>query len=308
MQSSNTSQIPSEEELRTLLNVAIEAANSGGEVIRSYLGKVTAREKAPADLVTEADLAAQDAIIGVIRRAYPQHEIVAEESGGGGQKPTTPVVMGDNTRCELNPGEDMPGLDAGSESSVYRWYIDPLDGTTNFFHSFPLFAVSVGVQYRGITVAGCIYNPLSGQMFHAYRGGGAWLGDRTLSTSGCSTFAEALVAIALPARVKFDSADFRLFLAAINRCHSIRRTGCTALNLAFTAAGWLDAAWGLSCHSWDLAAGILLVEEAGGVVGDLNRQPFSLTTGRFLAAATPALLEEIYRLAEPLALTAIPGR
>lgn len=283
--------LPSEEQLRSLLRVAIDAAQTGAEVLRSHLGRVTAREKAPADLVTEADVGAQEAIIRVIQSAFPDHQIVAEEPSGQSTKGSSPAVE--------SAGELRPGSETGSE---YRWYIDPLDGTTNFFHSFPLFAVSVGVAFRGVLVAGCILNPLTGDIFHTVRGGGAWLGDRLLSTSGCTTLADSLVAIALPARVTFDSPDFRLFLAAVNRCQSIRRTGCTALNLAFTAAGWLDAAWGLSCHSWDLAAGVLLVQEAGGVVSDWNRLPFSLESGRFFAAATAELMEEIHHLAEPLNL------
>jgi myo-inositol-1(or 4)-monophosphatase len=284
--------MPSVEELRPIVDVAIQAARSAGEVLRAHLGRVTAREKAPADLVTEADWAAQEVIVEVIRRHYPGHQLVTEEGqvsplASGGQKARGPA-----------PG----GGDTSESETEYRWHIDPLDGTTNFFHGFPLFATCIGVEFAGRVVAGCIYNPLTDQVFHALRGGGAWLGDRRLNTSGCRRFEDALVAIALPARVDYDSAEFRLFLSAINRCQSIRRTGCTSLNLAFTAAGWLDAAWGLSCHSWDLAAGMLLVEEAGGVTGDVGRRPSSLATGRIFAAATPELLEAIYSLAEPLGL------
>ncbi|MCS7239471.1 MAG: inositol monophosphatase [Thermoguttaceae bacterium] len=284
--------LPPQEDLREILRVAVEASQAGGEVLRSFLGRVTAKEKAPADLVTEADVTAQEAIIGVIRSKFPEHQIIAEE---------LPSEAGPGGSPSNAPGSS-PVVPPANISADYRWYIDPLDGTTNFFHSFPLFAVSVGVEFRGVLIAGCIFNPLTGDCFHALRGGGAWLGNRLLSTSGCTTFAESLVAIALPSRVALDSPDFRLFVAALNRCQSIRRTGCTALNLAFTAAGWLDAAWGLSCHSWDLAAGVLLVQEAGGAVGDLGRRPFSLASGRFLAAATRELLDEIYHLAEPLNL------
>lgn len=273
--------------LRQLLEVAVAAAREGGAVLRAHLGQVTAREKAPADLVTEADWAAQEAIVRVIRTHFPDHQIVAEENPSG---------------AVLSPERPVPRDPSAFTDQIYRWFVDPLDGTTNFYHRFPLFAVSIGVECGGELVAGCIYNPLTDELFHATRGGGAWLGNRRLRTSGCRDFSQALVAIALPARVEVQGPDFQLFLAALNRCHSIRRTGCTALNLAFTAAGWLDAAWGLSCHSWDLAAGVLIVEEAGGVVGDLGRKPFSLHTGRILAAATPELLETIYRLADPLHL------
>jgi myo-inositol-1(or 4)-monophosphatase len=284
--------LPGMEELRSILDVAIEAARRAGEVLRTHLGRVTAREKAPADLVTEADWAAQEVIVQVIRRHYPTHQLVTEEGPS-----SSACSMDQKVEGKTQESGNSSGPDAG-----YRWHIDPLDGTTNFFHGFPLFATCIGVEFGGKVVAGCIYNPLTDQVFHATRGGGAWLGDRRLRTSGCRRFEDALVAVALPARVDFNSAEFRLFLSAINRCQSIRRTGCTSLNLAFTAAGWLDAAWGLSCHSWDLAAGMLLVEEAGGAVGDVGRRPFSLASGRIFAAGTAELLEAIYSLAEPLGL------
>lgn len=255
--------------VRRYLEVCQRAAQAGGQVLLEKMGKVHSREKGPSDLVSEADLASQEAICQVIRQAFPEDVILGEESF---QQSSVPPAQG------------------------VRWLVDPLDGTTNYLHGVPHFAVSVAVEDRGRVVAGAIWDPIHKHLYIASRGGGAWLNGQPLHTSPVQELAGAIAAAGFPPKVQDNSPDLLVFLEALKHCQTVRRTGSTALNLGYLAAGWFDLFWSFSTKIWDIAAGVLLVEEAGGVVTNPYGGPIELHTGSFLAAANPVLHQHLCRL------------
>lgn len=245
------------------VEICEKSVRAGGRILLDRLGRVTVREKGHADLVTEADLASQEAIRKSILRAFPHHAFLGEEDLGA-----TP-----------NP----------SVCSEYRWILDPLDGTTNFVHQVPHFSVSLALEHAGELVVGAVYNPVAEESFLAVRGQGAHLNGTPIRTSRVTTLVGALVAVGFPAVVRPESPDLKAFLAMIQRCQSVRRMGSAALNLAYVAAGRFDGCWSCSTKPWDAAAGALLVREAGGVVTGPSGTPFSVDSGHFLAGANPEL-------------------
>ncbi len=208
------------------------------------------------NLVTEADTASEALILRRLLEAFPSHGIVAEEGGAG-----------------------------GSDGAAVVWYVDPLDGTNNFAHGFPVFCVSMAAVEGGEVLCGVSYDPLRNELFRAARGQGAYLGDRRLEVSGRRLLAESLVATGFPYD-KGSAADNNLaeFAAVMPRVRGIRRPGSAALDLAYVAAGRLDAYWEHGTRPWDVAAGILLVREAGGRVTDLAGRPPRIDGGRFVAS------------------------
>jgi myo-inositol-1(or 4)-monophosphatase len=250
------------------LDVCRRAARNAGTVLVEKMGKVTVRHKSPADLVTDADLAAEQIITTMLRREFPDHSILSEEG---------------------QPGE-------AALAAEYCWVVDPLDGTTNYAHGAPHFSVSVALVERGEPLVACVFDPLRDELFWAVRGQGAWLGDHAIRSSSVVSMSEALGAIGLPPQVQGDSPDLVALLRAVPRFQALRRTGSTALNLAYVAAGRFDAAWGFATRTWDVAAGVLLVREAGGMVCSPNGGDSDLCSGRFLVAATQTLGHEIASL------------
>lgn len=251
----------SPEELRRL---AIRAARAGGETLLEWREKFTAQEKGPADLVTDADFAAQRVVYDLLLAERPDDGFVGEES-------TDPSSTAAELRGRL------------------CWVVDPLDGTANYVHGFPMFATSVGVVFDGVLIAGAIFDPLHGEMFSASLGGGAWLNDDPLSTTQATRLGEALVAISLPPGVGPDSPDLAGFVSVVQSCQAMRRTGSAALNLAYTAAGRLDAHWAFSIKPWDVAAGVLIAAEAGATISDSRGDAFDVWRADYLIAATPEL-------------------
>lgn len=249
---------------------AERVAREAGELLRRAYGRVSAREKGPADLVTEADLASQALIAERLREAYPDHTLLAEEDGA------------------------LPDPDA-----AWRWIVDPLDGTMNFTHGFPFWCVSIGLEHAGNLVAGAIHNPLSGETFSASLGGGASCDGRPLRVSDADALERSLITAALPADFASDGDRQTAYLRRMStRTHSIRRTGSSALNLALVAAGACEVSYGSFLNPWDAAAGVLLVREAGGRVTrfsgasyDLYRGEILATNGRVHDAAVAALRE-----------------
>ncbi len=237
------------------------AARAGGQELLVWQGKFQTRKKGVSDLVTDADLASQDAIRRVITKRFPEHAFVGEEG-------TKPIV----------PGADQ-----------LIWIVDPLDGTTNYVHGYPNFAVSVAIARGKDVQAGVIYDPLRDQCFAAAAGKGAWRNGAPMKVSGVTDVAEALVAVSLPAHVHRDSADLLDFIEAAQAAQAVRRSGSAALNLAHVANGSLDAFWATKIHAWDVAAGILMIREAGGIVTGRNGTPFDVWNPHFLAAAGPQL-------------------
>ncbi|MCO6047194.1 inositol monophosphatase [Aeoliella sp. ICT_H6.2] len=251
-----------------LLEVAVEAAKAGGAKLLEWRGKFKTREKSPADLVTDADLASQKAIAEVVAHHYPDHAFLGEE----------------------NPGDIRPLL-----SQPHCWVVDPLDGTTNYVHDFPAFAVSVAVTTGGELAAGVIYDPLHERVYAAARGGGAWLGDEPIRVRTTEQLSDALVAMSLPPQAKTDSPDVLDFVSMVGRCRAIRRLGSAALNLAYVAQGVLDAHWARYIHPWDVAAGVLLVREAGGIVTASDGGEFDLASAHLVAAA-PGVQDDLVQV------------
>ena len=242
-------------------DVCEAAAREGGRVLLDWFGKINAREKAPKDLVTEADLASQDAIRRLLSDAFPKHDFLGEE----------------DTEATVATG------------SAFRWIVDPLDGTTNYVHRFPGFSVSVALEHDGVVEVGTVFDPISGECFTAAAGRGAFLNGDRLAVSNCERLSEALVAASFSTAVDRNSIEVTSFLAVLVEAQAMRRLGSAALNLAYLAAGRLDAYWATSVKTWDVAAGLLLVREAGGIVTGVTGGDFQLSEPAFAAAATEPL-------------------
>ncbi|OGA12676.1 MAG: inositol monophosphatase [Betaproteobacteria bacterium RIFCSPHIGHO2_12_FULL_69_13] len=253
--------------MHPMLNIAVRAARRAGSIInRAALdgSALAIRVKNVNDFVTQIDRAAEEAIIETVRRAYPDHAILAEESGST----------------------------AGARAE-YCWVIDPLDGTTNFIHAFPQYCVSVAVQHRGATAHGVVYDPVRNELFTASKGRGAFVNDRRMRVSKCEKLKQALVGTGFPYK---ELSRVELYLRQLRTMmHStagVRRAGAAALDLAYVAAGRLDAFWEMGLSAWDMAAGALLIQEAGGLVGDLAGEQNYLESGD-IAAASPKVFAQL---------------
>jgi myo-inositol-1(or 4)-monophosphatase len=256
---------PSANELRA---VCESAARAGAEELLAWRGRFKTRSKGPADLVTDADLASQAAIRAKITASYPDHAFIGEE-----QETAIEALKHDR----------------------FVWLVDPLDGTTNYVHGYPCYAVSVAVAKAGELLAGVIIDPLAEECFVAAKGIGSWLNGDRLQTSSTTTAAEALVAVSLPPRIRRDAPDMLDFIRAAQFSQAVRRSGSAAINLAYVACGRLDAFWATQIHAWDVAAGVLLIREAGGVVTGRDGGPFSLAKPHFVSAASAELHGELLR-------------
>lgn len=248
-----------------MLNFAIQTAREAGKILADKFGRaLRVTNKGDIDLVTEADIAAERLIVERIRSYHPRHAILTEESG------------------------DVVSLgDAGSE---YKWVIDPLDGTTNYAHGYPVFCVSIALEHEGRVVLGVVYDPTRDELFAAERGGGATLNGRSLRVSETGELNGALLCTGFPYDVR-DRGDFaRHFRNFIMRAQSVRRDGAAALDLAYVAAGRFDAFYEEGLRPWDVAAGVLLVEEAGGRVTHYDGSPFRIYTPPI--AASNGLIHE----------------
>lgn len=252
------------------ITVCERAARAGGAVLLEMMGRVEVREKGPADLVTEADVASQAAVREIVLAAFPDHEVLGEEDAS-----LSPLVAG---------------------NSGYRWLVDPLDGTTNYDHGVPHFAVSVALERAGQLLAATVLDPVAAECYTATAGGGAKLNGRPIRTSNVAHLSQAIAAVGFPPGVTEESPDLRVFLQAVKRCQSIRRTGSAALNLCYVAAGRFDVFWSYSTRIWDMAAGALMVREAGGVVTSTDGGNLRLDTGRFLAGANLGLHQQLRKL------------
>lgn len=250
-----------------LLIVCEQAAQAGAEQLLAWRGRFQTREKAPRDLVTDADLASEQAVRRVIAEHFPDHGILGEEA----------AVM-----TQL----DLP----------YCWVVDPLDGTINYAHGLPCYGVSVAVAHLGQLLAGVVFDPERNECFSASAGDGATLNGRPMGVSRAETVEESLVAVSFPPRLDDSSLDLRAFMRVGPVCQAMRRTGSAALNLAYVACGRLDAHWAHEIHPWDAAAGVLLVREAGGAVSAADGQPFNLARADYLAASTAKLHERLLPL------------
>jgi myo-inositol-1(or 4)-monophosphatase len=258
--------------MQALLNTAIKAARKGGDTALRYLnrvGELEVRSKARNEFVTQVDHAAEAAIIDSIRERYPDHGFLAEESG-------------------RHPGDECV------------WIIDPLDGTTNFVHGFPVFSVSIALQVRGQLEVGVVYDPCRQELFTAIRGGGAQLDGRRVRVSGWSALEGSLIGTGFPYRSNLTWLPqyMAMLQAVMENTAGVRRPGSAALDLCYVAAGRLDGFWEFGLNAWDIAAGSLMIREAGGVIGSLTPGADFLETGNIIAGS-PKVYEALQKLLAP---------
>lgn len=258
--------------MQPLLNIAVKAALRAGEIIVRGINRVhrlEVRAKGENDFVTEIDMAAERDIIETVRRLYPQHSFLAEESGQSG------------------------------DDNEFVWIIDPLDGTTNYLHGYPQFAVSIGVQRRGRMEHAVVYDPMRQELFTASRGEGAQLDGKRIRVSPHIGLERALIGTGFPYRSNLQWLDpyMAMLKAVMQATAGIRRPGSAALDLAYVAAGRLDAFWELGLSPWDTAAGTLLITEAGGMVGRLNGGEYKLEGD--IVVGTPKVYAPLLELLSP---------
>ena len=248
-----------------------EAARQAGEVLRAYAGRIRWREKGKHDLVTEADIAAQERIFAILRAAHPDHELLGEED---------PHAIASA---------------ATASQSAFRWVVDPLDGTANYVHGLPNYAVSIALEHLGEVVCGVVYDPVADECFAAARGTGATLNGQRLQTSDCQGLETAMIAASFSPNVSRGSAEVTRFIEVLHNCQSMRRLGSAALNLCYVGCGRLDGYWATSIKRWDIAAGMLVLLESGGVITSLDGTPVDLAQPKIVASSTPALQSQLLK-------------
>jgi myo-inositol-1(or 4)-monophosphatase len=259
---------PARSIMHPMLNTAVKAARKAGSIINRAsldLDLVKVASKGRSDFVTEVDRAAEQAIVDILLKAYPDHAVLAEESGASGE-------------------------------SEYTWIIDPLDGTTNFIHGFPQYAVSIALRHREHITQAVVYDPTRNELFTATRGRGAFLNERRIRVSRRGKLSECLIGTGFPFR-SFEHLDeyVRMFRSVTEHTAGIRRPGAAALDLAYVAAGRLDGFWEIGLSPWDMAAGSLLILEAGGLVSDFSGEPAYLEEGRIVCGA-PKIFPQLLNL------------
>jgi len=261
--------------MKEYLDAAIEIAREAGAILRegfdrpkmiSYKGEV--------DLVTESDRRSEQLVVARLRERFPDHGIVAEEGGGA------------------------------ASVARYCWHVDPLDGTTNFAHGYPCFAVSIGLAAEGVPIVGAVFNPVSNELFTAARGEGAYRNGDRIRVSRVEKLATSLVATGFPTHQRKKSSNINYYWQFTLRSHGVRRDGAAALDLCSVACGRFDAFWEFGLKSWDTAAGVVVVEEAGGTVTDLAGQPYRLG-GPSILASNQRVHQEVLQVAASIAEDAV---
>ncbi len=254
------------------LKVAVDAARAGARELMSRRDSRVVSEKAPKDLVTDADLASQKAVRSALLNAYPDYVFVGEEEGEN--DPPDAVRRGD---------PDAPPC----------WVVDPLDGTVNYVHRLQSFAVSIGLYHAGRMKLGVIYDPVADEMFTALDGQGAQCNGQSIQSSDCQAIDRSLIACSFPAGVRGTDPEVTRFIRVLERCRSLRRLGSCALNMCYVSAGRLDAYWATSIAVWDCAAGIVIAREAGAQLTAYDGSEFDVWNPKFCVSATRPLHETI---------------
>jgi myo-inositol-1(or 4)-monophosphatase len=263
----NLAMNPPLQDIQNFLTVATQAAEAGGKVLQSFWGKLeNVQEKTPGNLVTEADTASERMVLDILKTAFPEHRILAEESGASGEI-----------------------------TSSYVWAVDPLDGTTNYAHHFPVFSVSIGLLFEGQPIVGVVYNPITDELFTAGLGLGAFLTQngqsQSIRVSKTKQVADSLLATGFAYdRREVKDNNYAEFCHFTQVTQGVRRLGSAALDLAYVAAGRFDGYWERGLSPWDMVAGIVLVLEAGGQVSGYDQSAINIASGRVLA--TNGLLHE----------------
>lgn len=260
------------------INIATKAARRAANIINrasNDLDLLKVHSKSPNDFVTEVDKAAEAVIVQTLREAYPSYGILAEESG----------------QISASGG-------SSDDNQDYQWIVDPLDGTTNFIHGFPQYAISIALAKGGMVEQAVVFDPTRNELFTASKGAGAFLNDRRIRVSKRTRLADALIGTGFPYRV-FDHADsyMGVFKELSQKCAGLRRPGAASLDLAYVAAGRLDGFWEFGLAPWDIAAGALLISEAGGLISDLNGESAYLDTGN-VVAGTPKVFLPLLQLVQ----------
>lgn len=255
-----------------MLNIAVKAARAAGQIINRAsldLDRVKVTQKQPNDFVTEVDKAAEAAIIGTLLGAYPDHSILAEESG------------------------------ATDNRSDYQWIIDPLDGTSNFIHGFQYYCVSIALLHKGVVTQAVVYDPTRNDLFTASRGAGAYLNDKRIRVGRRDRLADGLIGTGFPFRdLSGLDSYMRLFSEMTQKCAGLRRPGAAALDLANVAAGRMDGFFEQGLHPWDMAAGSLLISEAGGLVGNYRGDSNFLDLGEIVAGNPKIFAQMVHVLSD----------
>jgi myo-inositol-1(or 4)-monophosphatase len=263
--------------MNPLLTIAVKAARSAGNIIARYSDQVDSLSiitKQRNDFVSEVDKLAEKAIIDMIKVSYPEHAILAEETGKH---------------------------EGSGDGKDYLWIIDPLDGTTNFLHGIPQYAVSIAVQHKKSIIMAVIYNPINGELFTASKGAGAWLNDKRIRVSKHKSLEGSIIGTGFPYRkdqsVKHYLPVFETFM---KKTAGLRRPGAASLDLAYIAAGRYDGFFEMGLNKWDIAAGVLIIREAGGLIGDLKGEGTYLETGN-IVAANPKIFHQMLITLKPFA-------
>lgn len=258
--------------LHPTLNIALKAARSAGDIITrslEFIDRINFEEKSKNDYVSEVDRLAEKEIISILRHSFPNHAILGEETGEQG-------------------------------NSDHVWIIDPLDGTSNFMHGVPHFCVSIALEIKGRIEHGLVYDPIRQEIFSASRGQGARLNDKRIRVSKVTALQQALLGTGIPYQhFKLLPAYLTILQELIPNCAGIRRQGAAALDLAYLAAGRYDGFWEFNLQPWDIAAGALLVKEAGGMIGDIHGGENYLETGN-VVAGTPKIFKHLLQTIKPL--------
>lgn len=247
-----------------LVKLASEAAHAGGQVLQDWVGRFSVREKRRADLVTEADHASQETIYKIISSRFPDHGFLGEE-----------------------------GLNQQSDSSPWQWIIDPLDGTSNYVHGFPYYAVSIAVRKDDELIAAVIFDPNRNETFSATKGKGAMLNGKAIKTSGETELHQAMGMASLPVGADRNDPAVQRFLDAMSHLQTVQRSGSAALNLCCVASGRIDAFWSTSLKPWDVAAGALIVQEAGGTVTSLSGGRIDIMVPDILSASSGKIAQSL---------------
>lgn len=267
--------------MANIREVLIEATKLGGEIVMQYFGHIRDRDISyketeltdTTNIVTEADTKSEEAIIDTIQKYFPDHSFLAEESG----------IKNIN-------------------NSPYCWIIDPLDGTTNFAHGFPVFAISIALRYEGELAIGAVFDPTRKEFFFAQQGKGAYLNGQQIKTSKCTDLNYAMLATGFPYDVRMseygDNLDY--FTAFMLKAQAVRRPGSAALDLAYLACGRFDGFWELKLKPWDTAAGVLLVREAGGIAENYLQQPYSIDDHDIVAAGNRSVLDQMHNIIDKI--------
>lgn len=246
------------------VDAAIDIAREAGQVLMAHCG-VSFELKGEHDLVTAADRASEELVVSRLREKFPKHGIVAEEGG----------------RAEME--------------AELRWYVDPLDGTTNFAHGYPMWNVTLALAKGNEVIAGVVYDPLNRELFAAERGGGARLNGAPIRVSKAASVNDSLFSTGFPSRRRHQNVNIHFYYQLAMLSHGVRRGGSAALDLAYTACGRLDAFWEFGLNPWDMAAGTLLVEEAGGRTGGMQGEPLDVN-GQYVVASNGLVHDELLSL------------